>query len=132
MKRFFTALVLIFCFHFIYAQQEQLIKKSDRTGFFHWTIRSISCNTSCITGDCDKGEICTDPDPFQIAYAKNTIENGFYIKDRAFYLKAGYKKYFLGNNGDARNLQLLQDNNDRVIIYLVGRPELLDPSRSNP
>jgi hypothetical protein len=27
---------------------------------------------------------------------------------------------------------LLQDNNDRVIIYLVGRPELLDPSRSNP
>lgn len=102
--------------------QNQNLKEYRSAAAMQWLARSAACNALCLSGDCEKGNVCGNFDTYREAYKMAGIDQAVYISEKQFYLKESYKKYFLGNTKETRLLKLLDDNKDRFMIYLVGKP----------
>ncbi len=118
--------VCLFGWH-VSAQQISASKKQKAKGhFFHWFGRSIACNTACVFDYCDKKSVCPDYSLQHDLFIKVWIPNAFYIKAGKLWLKETHKKYFVGNTTDARICRILNDDNDRLVIFIYPRPKYLD------
>ena len=124
-RLFFVLLLGFFATLTVHAQSSTLLKEISNPNAMQWLARSAACNALCISGDCEKSNVCGNFDAFKEAFKNFNINDAIYIKDRKFFLKDTYKKYVLGNTKETRNLKLLDDENDRMLVYLVGKPLML-------
>jgi hypothetical protein len=97
----------------------------------YWFTRKVGCKVGCITGDCDNGNFCPTYEEQRKTFIKIGIENAFYIKDGALWLRDSYKKYFIGNRTDAKQFYLLEDANDRLIVSIHPQPAMLGSQKND-
>jgi hypothetical protein len=97
----------------------------------YWLARKVACNTTCITGKCDKGNVCPTYEEQRKVFIKIGIEKAFYLKDGSLWLREGYKKYFIGNRVDAKQFYLLEDANDRLIVSVHPQPAMLGSNKND-
>jgi hypothetical protein len=83
----------------------------------HWWFRGLGCKISCLLGKCDDGTVCGNYSDLRDLYSKVDFDKGFYIKDKKLFLKEDFKKYFI--NTEANLSTVMEDNNDRLLIYII-------------
>lgn len=114
----------------VFFAKGQLVRESSNPSAIQWTTRSIACNTLCISGDCEKGSVCTPSDLHRETYKVLNMQQAIVLKDKKFWLRASYRSYFLGTVKETRTLRLPEDEDDRLFFYILGKPVQLQPGKA--
>lgn len=85
----------------------------------HWWLRRMGCKLSCLFGKCDDGNVCPNTEEYKTWYSTFDMDKAFYIKESKLYLKADYKKYFIGDENNRTAPKLITDGNDRLLVYII-------------